>query len=61
MNSTLLDAARAAPDGLLAQLNTTPDGLSALQSKLRLQRFGPNAIAHEQPVAWPRQLLHTFR
>ncbi|MEB3324092.1 MAG: magnesium-translocating P-type ATPase, partial [Cyanobacteriota bacterium] len=61
MNSTLLDAARAAPDGLLAQLNTTPDGLSALQSKLRLQRFGPNAIAHEQPVAWPRQLLRTFR
>ncbi|MFM7464663.1 MAG: cation-transporting P-type ATPase [Cyanobium sp.] len=61
MNPTLLDAARASPDALLAQLNTSPEGLSALQSQLRLQRFGPNAIAHEQPVAWPRQLLRTFR
>jgi Mg2+-importing ATPase len=61
VNPTLLDSARASPDALLAQLNTSPEGLSALQSQLRLQRFGPNAIAHEQPVAWPRQLLRTFR
>ena len=57
----LLQAAREEPDALLARLNTSGDGLSALQSRLRLERFGPNAIAHEQPVAWPRQLLRTFR
>jgi Mg2+-importing ATPase len=57
----LLQAAREGPDALLARLNTTANGLSALQSRLRLERFGPNAIAHEQPVSWPQQLLRTFR
>jgi Mg2+-importing ATPase len=57
----LLQAAREGPEALLARLNTSADGLSALQSRLRLERFGPNAIAHEQPVPWPKQLLHTFR
>ncbi len=57
----LLQAARDSPDALLARLNTSAEGLSALQSRLRLERFGPNAIAHEQPVAWPWQLLATFR
>lgn len=58
---SLVLAARSSPDALLSRLNTSPDGLSALQSRLRLERFGANAIAHEQPVAWPKQLLGTFR
>jgi len=57
----LLLAARDHPDTLLARLNTTAEGLSSLQSRLRLEKVGPNAIAHEQPVPWPRQLLRTFR
>ncbi|MFN9622818.1 MAG: magnesium-translocating P-type ATPase [Cyanobacteriota bacterium] len=57
----LLQAARESPDALFARLNTSAEGLSPLQSRLRLERFGPNAIAHEQPVAWPWQLLATFR
>ena len=57
----LLQAARDTPEALLARLNTSAEGLSALQSRLRLERVGPNAIAHEQPVPWPLQLLRTFR
>ena len=57
----LLQAARDSPEALFARLNTSAEGLSALQSRLRLQRVGPNAIAHEQPVPWPWQLLRTFR
>jgi Mg2+-importing ATPase len=41
----LLQAARDSPDVLLARLNTTAEGLSALQARLRLERVGPNAIA----------------
>ena len=57
----LLRAARDNAEALLAQLNSSADGLSPLQSRLRLERYGPNAIAHEQPPPWPLQLLRTFR
>jgi Mg2+-importing ATPase len=57
----LLRAARESPEALLARLNTSAEGLSALQSRLRLERYGPNAIAHEQPLPWWLQLLRTFR
>jgi Mg2+-importing ATPase len=56
----LLLAARENPDALLQRLNSSPDGLSGLQSRLRLEHVGANAIAHEKPVAWPKQLLRTF-
>jgi P-type Mg2+ transporter len=42
-------------------LNTSGEGLSALQAELRLARVGPNQIAHEKPVSWPVQLLKTFK
>jgi Mg2+-importing ATPase len=57
----LLQAAREENAALLQRLNTTPDGLSALQSELRLKRAGPNLIAHEKPVSWIVQLLNTFK
>ncbi|MFN9548443.1 MAG: magnesium-translocating P-type ATPase [Cyanobacteriota bacterium] len=57
----LLQAARESPEALLARLNTSAEGLSALQARLRLERVGPNAIAHAQPLPWPWQLLRTFR
>jgi magnesium-transporting ATPase (P-type) len=60
-NEQLLLAARGSTDELLARLNTSPEGLSALQSELRLARVGPNQIAHEKPVSWAVQLFKTFR
>jgi len=57
----LLQSAREQNDVLLQRLNTTPEGLSELQSDLRLKRVGPNLIAHEQPVSWIAQLLNTFK
>jgi len=57
----LLQAAREENAALLQRLNTTPEGLSALQSELRLKRVGPNLIAHEKPVSWIVQLLNTFK
>jgi len=57
----LLRSAREENADLLQRLNTTPEGLSALQSDLRLKRVGPNQIAHQKPVAWIVQLLNTFK
>ena len=59
--ASLLRAARESSDGLLARLNSSAEGLSALQAELRLARVGPNQIAHEKPVSWLAQLLGTFR
>jgi Mg2+-importing ATPase len=60
-SASLLQAAREEPAALLARLNTSAEGLSRLQSRLRLARVGPNRIAHEKPASWPLQLLRTFR
>ncbi|KEF43318.1 MAG: magnesium ABC transporter ATPase [Cyanobium sp. CACIAM 14] len=60
-NQELLEAARRSPEEVLERLNSTADGLSELQSQLRLARVGPNLIAHEKPVSWVVQLLGTFR
>ncbi len=59
-NGPLLRAARESPEELLARLNTSGEGLSALQADLRLAKVGPNQIAHEKPVSWGVQLLKTF-
>jgi Mg2+-importing ATPase len=59
--ANLLRAAREDPQQLLARLNSGADGLSNLQSQLRLARLGPNQIARQQPVSWFKQLLATFR
>ncbi|MCS5693130.1 magnesium-translocating P-type ATPase [Cyanobium sp. FGCU-6] len=56
----LLQAAREEADALLERLNSSADGLSRLQSRLRLERLGANVIAQEKPVPWFLQLLATF-
>ena len=61
VHDQLLRAASDSPEVLLARLNTTAEGLSDLQSDLRLARVGANRIAHDQPVSGPVQLLRTFR
>ncbi|CAN1213307.1 magnesium-translocating P-type ATPase [Tumidithrix helvetica PCC 7403] len=45
----------------LETLNTSPEGLSELQSNLRLGKVGLNEIAHEKPPKWYVQLLKTFQ
>jgi Mg2+-importing ATPase len=60
-DANLLRAAREDRQQLLARLNSGADGLSNLQSQLRLARLGPNQIARQQPVSWFKQLLATFR
>ncbi|MFW6731131.1 MAG: magnesium-translocating P-type ATPase [Synechococcus sp.] len=57
----VIEAARTADAELLTRLNTSTEGLSALQSQLRLARVGPNRIAHEEPVSWLVQLITTCR
>ena len=57
----LLQSAREENDALLLRLNTTSEGLSELQSGLRLKRVGPIQIAHEKPVSWIVQLLNTLK
>jgi len=57
----LLQSAKEENAALLQRLNTTPEGLSELQSDLRLKRLGPNQIAHQRAVSWTVQLLNTFK
>ena len=42
-------------------LNTSSEGLSELQSNLRLGKIGLNEIAHEKPPKWYVQFLKTFQ
>jgi len=46
---------------VLDTLNTSAEGLSDLQSDLRLKKMGPNEIAHEKPPKWYVQFLKTFQ
>jgi Mg2+-importing ATPase len=57
----LIELARSDVETLLAMLNTSSEGLSELQSNLRLGKIGLNEIAHEKPPKWHVQLLKTFQ
>jgi len=46
---------------VLEMLNTSSEGLSELQSDLRLNKIGLNEIAHEKPRKWYVQFLKTFQ
>ncbi|AJY09803.1 magnesium-translocating P-type ATPase [Burkholderia dolosa] len=53
------EAARPLED-TLASLRTGTRGLTCEQAAERLQRNGPNEIAHDKPPHWTHQLLHAF-
>jgi P-type Mg2+ transporter len=56
-----LIAAAAAPAGeLLRELGTTPLGLTAAEAEERLEKYGPNRVAHERPPHWYVHLGHSF-
>jgi P-type Mg2+ transporter len=46
---------------VLEMLNTSSEGLSDLQSDLRLNKIGLNEIAHEKPLKWYVQFFKTFQ
>ena len=51
----------ADPEGLLAELETTPEGLSSEQAKLRLRKFGPNAIPSARKVSAAQKFFAQFK
>jgi hypothetical protein len=56
----LIQLAQNNVETVLEQLNTSSEGLSELQSNLRLGKIGLNEIAHEKPRKWYVQFLKTF-
>jgi Mg2+-importing ATPase len=60
-SENLIQFARSDVENLLEILNTSLEGLSDLQSRLRLKKIGLNEIAREKPPKWYIQLLRTFQ
>jgi Mg2+-importing ATPase len=60
-STKLIQLAQANIEAVLEMLNTSSEGLSELQSNLRLSKIGLNEIAHEKPPKWYVQLLKTFQ
>jgi len=60
-STSLIQFAQSDVDSLLENLNTSLDGLSDIQSQIRLEKMGPNEIAHEKPPKWYIQLFRTFQ
>src|SRR5512147_2238462 len=57
----MLEAARADAEEALRRAGSSPAGLTAAEAARRLGAYGPNEIATERPVGWPRRLLRTLR
>ena len=57
----LIPLAQSNIETVLEMLNTSSEGLSDLQSDLRLNKIGLNEIAHEKPPKWYVQFLKTFQ
>ena len=54
------EAARLEPGALFSRLGASPAGLTRHEAAARIARFGPNAVAREQPLAPLRRLLQLF-
>ncbi len=51
LSDDLLLAARDNPAGAIARLQSNANGLAAAEASRRLEKFGPNEIAHEKPLS----------
>ena len=60
LTAVLLDASRAQPAQLIAQLNSHIDGLTAPEADAIRDETGANTIEHEQPMPWWRHLWHCY-
>ncbi len=54
-------AAFASTEGILAELDTRPDGLSSEEAKLRLQKYGPNIPPSGKRIHPAKKFLAQFR
>jgi P-type Mg2+ transporter len=61
MSDKLLDFARNDVDSALQNLHTSIEGLTASQSRTRLEKSGLNEIAKEKTLKWYVQLFKTFQ
>jgi Mg2+-importing ATPase len=59
--ATLIQFAQDDVETVLTKLNTSLEGLSDLQSRIRLEKIGLNEIACEKPPKWYVQLLKIFQ
>ena len=60
-NDVLKELAQLNRDELFERLNTSFTGLNAEQAEERLDEYGPNVVASQQPVPWYIILLHAFK
>lgn len=60
LSAKLIQIAQSNVETALEILNTSSEGLSELQSNLRLNKIGLNEIAHEKPPKWYIQFLKLF-
>src|SRR5712692_4240835 len=60
VGARLRDASGTPVAELLAQLGTTPLGLTNTEAEERLEKYGPNRVASERPPRWYVQLVHSF-
>ncbi|MCP9455382.1 MAG: magnesium-translocating P-type ATPase [Nitrospira sp.] len=61
LTHTLVKAATADPDVLLAELNSHADGLSEAQAEVIRDRVGFNEVDHEKPLSWRQRLWLSYR
>jgi Mg2+-importing ATPase len=60
VGTRLRDASGTPAAELMAQLGTTPLGLTNAEAEERLEKYGPNRVASERPPHWYVQLGHSF-
>ncbi|HYR56759.1 MAG TPA: cation-transporting P-type ATPase, partial [Myxococcaceae bacterium] len=60
VGARLRDASGTPVPELLAQLGTTPLGLTNAEAEERLEKYGLNRVASERPPRWYVQLGHSI-
>jgi Mg2+-importing ATPase len=57
----LYEMSDAPADAVLHMLGSHPLGLTETDVERRLEKYGPNEVAHERAVRWPALLLRNFK
>lgn len=60
LSRSLVNASRATPSELLAQLGSHADGLSEEQAQVIRERFGLNEVEHEKPLSRWQHVWHCY-
>ena len=61
ISKTLVESARLDAAAVLEKLNTTPNGLSAEEVEVRLERYGLNEVAKEKRQTWLMRLYENVK